>query len=94
MDTPSEQSGASMQLAHVLFTDIVGYSKLPTDQQSSAIRILKDIVRNTAEVKRARASGDLISLPTGDGVALVFFNEPTAPVNCAMGTVMQALLHQ
>jgi class 3 adenylate cyclase len=73
-----------MQLAHVLFTDIVGYSKLPTDQQTSTIRILKDIVRDTAEVKRARASGDLISLPTGDGVALVFFNEPTAPVNCAM----------
>lgn len=73
-----------MQLAHVLFTDIVGYSRLPTDKQASTIRVLKEIVRNTAEVKRAKASGDLISLPTGDGVALVFFNEPTAPVNCAM----------
>lgn len=82
--TPSEQLGASMQLAHVLFTDIVGYSKLPTDEQTAAIGELKEIVAGTAEVKRARASGDLISLPTGDGVALVFFNEPTAPVNCAM----------
>ncbi len=73
-----------MQLAHVLFTDIVGYSMLPTDEQAKVLRVLQEVVLGTAEVSRARAQDKLISIPTGDGIALVFFNDPMAPVQCAM----------
>jgi len=78
-----EQNG-TMRLAHVLFMDIVSYSVLPTDQQSKVLRSLQEIVRGTAEVTRAQASNQLISLATGDGMALVFFNDPMAPVQCAL----------
>lgn len=73
-----------MKLAHVLFMDIVSYSVLPTDQQSTVLKTLQDIVRGTAEVTRAQAQNQLISLATGDGMALVFFNDPVAPVQCAL----------
>lgn len=73
-----------MKLAHVLFMDIVSYSVLPTDQQSKVLRSLQEIVLGTAEVKRAQATNQLISLATGDGMALVFFNDPMAPVQCAL----------
>lgn len=73
-----------MKLAHVLFMDIVGYSILPTDQQSRIVKTLQEVVRGTAEVTRAQASNQLISLATGDGMALVFFNDPMAPVQCAL----------
>ena len=73
-----------MQTAHVLFMDIVGYSKLPIDEQTSALHILQQIVRGTAQVARAQAADQLTSIPTGDGMALVFFSEPTAPVECAL----------
>ncbi len=78
-----EQNG-TMKLAHVLFMDIVSYSVLPTDQQSKVLKSLQEIVRGTAEVTRAQASNQLISLATGDGMALVFFNDPMAPVQCAL----------
>jgi class 3 adenylate cyclase len=77
------QSGV-MKTAHVLFMDIVGYSRLPIDEQTSVLHILQDIVRATSQVKRAQASNQLNSIPTGDGMALVFFSEPTAPVECAL----------
>src|ERR1044072_4109284 len=73
-----------MKLAHVLFMDIVSYSVLPTDQQSKVLKTLQEIVRGTAEVQRAQALNQLISLATGDGMALVFFNDPMAPVQCAL----------
>lgn len=73
-----------MRLAHVLFMDIVAYSQLPTDQQTKALQTLQEIVLGTAEVTRAQASNQLISLATGDGMALVFFNDPMAPVQCAL----------
>jgi len=73
-----------MRLAHVLFMDIVSYSVLPTDQQSKVLKSLQEIVRGTAEVTRAQAANQLISLATGDGMALVFFNDPMAPVQCAL----------
>lgn len=79
-----EQRKATMKLAHVLFMDIVDYSKLPTDQQSKAVKSLQEIVRGTAEVKRAQTANDLITLATGDGMALVFFSDPMAPVQCAL----------
>jgi class 3 adenylate cyclase len=73
-----------VEMAHVLFMDIVGYSKLPMNQQSQLLRQLQEIVRNTEEFRRAQASEQLISLPTGDGMALVFFLDPVAPTRCAL----------
>ncbi|HEY0431971.1 MAG TPA: adenylate/guanylate cyclase domain-containing protein [Pyrinomonadaceae bacterium] len=80
----AEEQDAKMKLAHVLFMDIVSYSVLPTDQQSKVLKTLQEIVRGTAEVQRAQALNQLISLATGDGMALVFFNDPMAPVQCAL----------
>ncbi len=73
-----------MKLAHVLFMDIVGYSRLPIDEQTSALHILQEIVQRTTQVTRDQARNELTSIPTGDGMALVFFSEPTAPVECAL----------
>lgn len=84
MDPTNEQRNVTMKLAHVLFMDIVAYSKLPTDQQTKSLQTLQEIVLGTAEVKRAQAADQLISLATGDGMALVFFNDPMAPVQCAL----------
>ena len=80
-----------MEIAHVLFTDIVGYSKLAMDEQQSHLRKLQRLVRSTTEFERAKANDQLISLPTGDGMALVFFGEPEAPVRCALelGKILQ-----
>ena len=73
-----------MEIAHVLFTDIVGYSKLPMDEQQRQLRRLQNLVRETAEFERARSQQQLISLPTGDGMALVFFGEPESAARCAL----------
>src|SRR3977135_3846329 len=72
------------EIGHVLFIDIVGYSKLLINEQSRLIQKLKEIVRGTEQFKKAEAEGKLLRLPTGDGVALVFRNSPEAPVLCAM----------
>src|SRR5947208_14923645 len=81
----TEPSSASeLELGHVLFMDIVGYSKLLVDEQSDLTRQLNEIVRNTDQVHRAEAKGKLIRLPTGDGMALVFFTSPEAPMQCAL----------
>ncbi len=61
-----------LEIAHVLFLDIVGYSKLLIDEQSEALQELNQIVRNTEAACEAEAAGQLIILPTGDGMALVF----------------------
>ena len=79
----SSQSG-TMKMAHVLFMDVVGYSKLPIDEQTSVLHTLKEIVQATAQVKRAQSTDQLTSIPTGDGMALVFFNDPLGPVECAL----------
>jgi len=84
MTATNEQRNVKMRLAHVLFMDIVAYSQLATDQQTKALQTLQEIVRGTAEVTRAQAADQLISLATGDGMALVFFNDPMAPVQCAL----------
>jgi serine/threonine protein kinase/tetratricopeptide (TPR) repeat protein len=73
-----------MEIAHVLFTDIVGYSKLPMDEQQRLLRRLQKLVRETSEFARARSQDQLISLPTGDGMALVFFGEPESAARCAL----------
>ncbi len=72
------------EIGHVLFIDIVGYSKLLIDQQRERIRELKEIVRGTEQFRRAEAEGKLLRLPTGDGGALVFRNTQEAPVLCAL----------
>lgn len=77
-------TSGEMELGHVLFMDVVGYSKLPIDRQTQFLRRLQEIVRGTADVARAQASRQLISLPAGDGMALVFFSNLEAPVRCAL----------
>ena len=68
-------SNRILEIAHVLFTDIVAYSRQPMDQQEEMLRQLQDMVRATPESARAEASDQLIRLPTGDGMALVFFGD-------------------
>ena len=75
---------SELKLGHVLFMDIVGYSKLLVDEQSDLSRQLNRIVRNTEQVISAERKGKLTCLPTGDGMALVFFTSPEAPLNCAL----------
>src|SRR3954471_23751771 len=82
---PSESSSeVKFQIGHVLFIDIVGYSKLLINQQSEQIQKLKAIVRGTEQVRLAEVEGKLVRLPTGDGGALVFRTSPEAPVLCAL----------
>jgi TolB-like protein/class 3 adenylate cyclase/Flp pilus assembly protein TadD len=73
-----------LEIAHVLFIDIVGYSKLLITEQSELLRRLSDVVRETEQFRAADAEGKLVRLPTGDGMALVFRNTPEAPVQCAL----------
>jgi TolB-like protein/Tfp pilus assembly protein PilF len=82
---PSESSSdLKLEIGHVLFIDIVGYSKLLITDQSQQLQTLKEIVRATEQFRLAEAEGKLLRLPTGDGGALVFRNNPEAPVLCAM----------
>src|ERR1700750_2691942 len=78
-----QKSKLRLEIAHVLFIDIVGYSKLRTNEQSAQIEKLREIVRATEQFRTAEAEGKLIRLPTGDGGALAFRNNPEAPVLCA-----------
>jgi TolB-like protein/cytochrome c-type biogenesis protein CcmH/NrfG len=78
-----QKSKLRLEIAHVLFIDIVGYSKLRTSEQSAQIEKLREIVRGTEQFRTAEAEGKLIRLPTGDGGALAFRNNPEAPVLCA-----------
>src|ERR1700719_1904741 len=73
-----------LEIAHVLFMDIVDYSKLLTDEQSEALQELNQIVRNTEAARGAEAAGQLTILPTGDGMALVFTGSVEEPVECAL----------
>src|SRR5256885_2830671 len=79
-----EKAKLRLEIAHVLFIDIVGYSKLLINEQSEQIQKLKEIVRGAEQFKKAEAEGKLLRLPTGDGGALVFRTTPEAPVLCAM----------
>src|ERR1700741_4150847 len=83
-DMPDEQkTKLRLEIAHVLFIDIVGYSKLRTTEQSAHIEKLRKIVRGADQFRTAEAEGKLLRLPTGDGGALVFRNLE-APVLCAV----------
>src|SRR4030095_1690082 len=82
---PDEQkTQLRLEIAHVLFIDIVAYSKLLIDEQSEALQELNQIVRNTEAARSAEAAGQLIFLPTGDGMALVFTGSVEDPVECAL----------
>ncbi len=85
-----EKTQLRLEIAHVLFIDIVGYSKLRVTQQSEILRELNEIVSGTNEFREADAEGKLIRLPTGDGMALVFRTNPEAPAQCAL-EISQAL---
>jgi TolB-like protein/Tfp pilus assembly protein PilF/class 3 adenylate cyclase len=88
-----EKTKLRLEIAHVLFIDIVGYSKLLIDEQSEALQGLTQIVRNTEVARTADAAGQLIFLPTGDGMALVFTGSVEEPVECAL-QISQALRAQ
>jgi hypothetical protein len=79
-----EKTKPRLEIAHVLFIDIVEYSKLLTDEQSEALQELNQIVRNTEAVREAEAAGHLMILPTGDGMALVFTGSVERPAECAL----------
>ncbi len=73
-----------LEIAHVLFVDIVGYSKLLINDQRRLLEVLNHLVRGTEQFRVAEQNGRLISIPTGDGMALVFHQSPEAPVECAL----------
>ncbi|HEY0368000.1 MAG TPA: FlgO family outer membrane protein [Chthoniobacterales bacterium] len=88
---PEEQTKKlRVEIAHVLFIDAVGYSKLTTEEQAEVLPELNRIVRNTEAASEADAAGQLIILPTGDGMALVFTGSVEEPVECAL-QISQAL---
>src|SRR6184192_4137283 len=73
-----------LEIAHVLFIDIVAYSKLSINEQRAAVDKLTRVVRSTEQFQKAEASERLIKIAAGDGMALVFYASPEAPVRCAM----------
>jgi TolB-like protein/class 3 adenylate cyclase/Tfp pilus assembly protein PilF len=73
-----------LEIAYVLFVDIVGYSKLVTSEQRRLLELLNQIVRKSEHFRSAEAKHRLLTVPTGDGMALVFYNTPAAPVECAL----------
>src|ERR1043166_6650622 len=79
----AQKSKRRLEIAHVLFIDIVGYSKLRINEQTAQVEKLREIVRGTEQFRAADAEGNLLRLPTGDGGALAFRNSPEAPAICA-----------
>src|SRR5262249_22441184 len=72
-----------LEIAHVLFLDIVGYSKLSVSEQHARIEELNEIVRLSEQFQKAEAANRIIKIPTGDGMALVFYKSPEEPAQCA-----------
>ena len=84
-DTPAEPTpDLQLEIAHLLLIDVVGYSKLLVNEQIELLQELKQLVRGTECFRKAEARGELIRVPTGDGMALVFFHSPEEPVRCAL----------
>src|SRR6516225_9760262 len=90
---PEVKKEIELEIAYVLFIDIVGYSKLLIDQQRRLLELLNQIVRGTEQFRKAEANHRLITVPTGDGMALVFYNTPEAPVECALEVSRAASEH-
>jgi adenylate cyclase len=86
LDVMPEESKATqrLEIAHVLFIDIVGYSMRLTDEQQALVDRLNQAVRSSEEFNKAAATGRLKKIPTGDGMALIFYNSPEQPVECAV----------
>jgi TolB-like protein/Tfp pilus assembly protein PilF len=80
----AQESRLHLEIAHILFLDVVGYSKLLVNEQREIIQQLNEIVRGTPQFHKSSEAGKLIRIPTGDGMALVFFQTPEEPVQCAM----------
>src|ERR1700736_470814 len=78
------QPKSELEIAHVLFIDVVGYSMRLINEQTAVVAELNRVVRKTPHFRSAEAAGRLIRIPTGDGMALVFSNTPEAPVQCAL----------
>src|SRR5436190_6466397 len=78
------KSDPHLEIAHVLFIDVVGYSKLLVNEQRAVIEQVNEIVRKAPQVRKSDATGKPIRLPAGDGMALVFFQTPEEPVQCGM----------
>src|SRR5881275_599465 len=74
----------ALEIAHVLFVDIVGYSKLSINDQRAAVAELNEVVRASEQFQKAEAAGRLIKIPAGDGMALVFYTSQEAPAHCAL----------
>jgi len=83
-ERPALATVLKLEMAYVLFMDIVSYSLLPTDEQPRILAELQETVRSSRAVTSAHADENLIALPTGDGMALVFFGCPDSPVTCAL----------
>src|SRR5215469_728784 len=73
-----------LEIAHVLFLDIVGYSKLSVSEQHAQVEELNEIVRLCEQFRKAEAANRLLKIPTGDGMALVFYRSPEEPAQCAV----------
>src|SRR3989442_2887524 len=73
-----------LEIAHVLFIDIVGYSKLSINEQRAVVDELTEVVPSSDQYQKAEAAERLIKIPTGDGMALVFYRSPEAPAQCAI----------
>ena len=82
--SPESASDVKLEIGHVLFIYIVGYSKLLIHEQAEQLQKLREIVRATEQFRIAQTEGKLLRLPTGDGGALVFRTTPEAPVACAV----------
>src|SRR5947199_8618890 len=80
----AQRSDLHLEIAHVLFVDVVGYSRLLVNEQREVVQQLNEIVRATPQFRQSSAAGKLIRIATGDGMALVFFHSPEEPVHCAM----------
>ena len=84
-DTPAEtKPDLQLEIGHILLIDVVGYSKLLVNEQIELLQELNRIVRNTKSFRAAEAGNKLIRVPTGDGMALVFFRSPEEPIECAL----------
>src|SRR5713101_8445783 len=78
------ESDSHLEIAHVLFIDVVGYSKLLVNEQREVVQELTEVVRKTPRFRKSETAGKLIRIPVGDGMALVFFQTPEEPVQCAL----------
>src|SRR5438876_5216941 len=84
-DTSEElEPDLPLEIAHLLLIDVVGYSKLLVNEEIEFLQELNQIVRNTEQFRAAETTGKLIRVPSGDGMALLFFRSPEEPVRCAL----------